>query len=69
MRRLAITIDAGSGTCAREPGVFCHFVGVKSFGTRHVCMLFRTPEGERPLRDVDGWLQRLPECVAAEKEG
>ncbi len=69
MRRLTIAIDAGETTCAREPGAFCPFVGVKGFGTRPVCMLFRTADSERPLRDVDGWLQRLPECVAAEKDG
>lgn len=66
MRRLTIAIDAGETTCAREPGKFCKYVGTAHFGQRFVCGLFPR---EKMIEDVGGWLQRLPECIAAEKEG
>lgn len=63
LRRLAIAINAGEKTCASEPGIFCQQVRTRRFGTRFVCALFDHAE----LRDKDGWLQRLPECLAREQ--
>lgn len=58
--RNAIGIEHGDTTCAVEPGNFCMFVGTKSFGTKHVCMLF----GDEPLWEQGGWLQRCDQCKA-----
>lgn len=71
-RSLTIVIEAGETTCAREPGKWCRFVGSKAFGTRPLCMLFPPEDGlgaASPLEDKDGWLQRLPQCIEAEKAG
>lgn len=72
MRYLQIIIDAGEKTCARAPGKWCRFMGSSHLGSNPLCLLFRDAHGEhRQLRDenngVEGWLQRLPECIVAEQ--
>jgi len=58
-----LIFHTGETTCSEPPsypGSMCPFVFARRFGTEGVCRLF----GDVPLDDVDGWLQRLPECVA-----
>ena len=70
MRTLTIVHDitAGDTTCADGTvrglsghPVMCRFAEPEISGAAS-CWLF----GQR-LRDVEGWLQRLPECIAAER--
>lgn len=63
-------IESGEQTCASRPGVFCKHLHVKRFGTVFVCMLFREQElsDEHGCPSGAGTLQRLPECLAAEKK-
>lgn len=73
MRRLQVIIDAGEKTCARTPGKWCQFLGSSHLGSNPLCLLFRDKHGDyRQLRDekggVEGWMQRLPECIATELE-
>ena len=73
MRRLQLAIDAGEKNCARERGKWCRFMGRLGVdSSAPVCLLFRDKHGDpHALRDVngdvEGWLQRLPECLAAEQ--
>ena len=64
-RELQIRINAGETTCATEPGNFCIFFCTRKFGGVWFCYLF-----SKKLYDEDGgltgWLQRCPECLAAE---
>ena len=53
-----IFFEHGKKTCAVEPGKFCRFMYTKSFGTVPVCHLFDTN-----LHDVEGWVNRCPECL------
>ena len=63
-RHLRLTIVCGDKTCASEPGVFCHNFTSSHFGTRCHCGAF----GGADLQEgADGWIQRLPECLAAEE--
>jgi hypothetical protein len=72
MRKLTILINAGEKTCAVKPGKWCRFMSQGDLtGQAPACTLFRDGGGSsRILRDehgdVTGWLQRLPECIAAE---
>lgn len=63
-RRLEIVIDSGETTRSRERGVSCDWVRTRRLGTVRFCGLFDGKELEG-----DEWLQRLPECVEAEKRG
>jgi hypothetical protein len=66
-RSLQIAIEPGETTCARAPGEFCRFVGTVGMGQRWVCRLFPATDGAHTnLEERSGWLQRLPECMAAE---
>lgn len=65
---LLIPIIAGKTTCASKPGKFCKFASETQrdkwprCGTGvYSCVLF-----SKTLQADDGWLQRLPECIAAE---
>lgn len=69
-RILEFKIEAGATTCASEPGKFCRFVGTRKMATQYVCRLFPTADDSySPLKDRNGWLQRLPECLAVELRG
>jgi hypothetical protein len=70
-RTLAIYIDAGEKTCASAPAAFCSRLRVTRMGTRFVCSLFDGKElsDENGERSGPGWLQRLPECLAASGSG
>lgn len=69
-RCLVIVTNCGETTCASEPGKFCRHVRTSHCGTRWVCGLFWDEDGPKELPEKDGWLARLPECLAAEeKEG
>jgi hypothetical protein len=65
-RKLKIIINAGETTCASLPGKFCKQVRVVGLKGNYLCQLF-----DKALYDEDqgvtGWLQRLPECLEAEK--
>ena len=66
---LPVAVDGGATTCfSKETDRMCRHVRAHSFGQHHVCALFLDENGMAPLRDVDGWLTRRPECLAAEKE-
>ena len=56
-------ITCGEKTCAIEPGKFCPEFGAKSFGTLPWCLHFNVE-----LFDSDGWVQRCPQCLIAERE-
>lgn len=68
MRTIHLKIRAGEKTCAESKGCFCYFLRSNVAGLKPRCALF-----EKPLFDADGdvlgWLQRLPECLAAEAGG
>ena len=74
MRKLTIGIECADKTCAVEPGKFCKYLGSRRFGTVFVCSLFpgeplllAYPKVYTDLHDLDGWVQRCPACLAAEK--
>jgi hypothetical protein len=62
-RFIRLPIVCGDTTCASEPGVFCRNVWKNHLGTRWLCDSFG---GAELHEGDDGWLQRLPECLAAE---
>lgn len=71
-RRLILNIEAGDTTCASKPGYFCKHVRGHLKGS--YCGLFQNISASivgKPhypfLDEVDGWLKRLPECIAAER--
>lgn len=65
MKRIVhIEINSDVTRCASAPGEFCPWVRVRRFGQEFVCGLF---DGAQLQDGADGWLQRLPECVEAER--
>lgn len=63
-RRLSIAIaPATDTTCGDGSGAFCPMMTSQRFGTVIGCLLFN-----KELRDEGGWLQRLPECIEAERQ-
>ena len=62
-RILQREINCGETTCASAPGAFCHKITTSNFGTRWYCGEFG---GAELQENASGWLQRLPECLAAE---
>lgn len=58
-----LIIEHGETTCAVEPGKFCQYLGVTSFGTKAVCMLhYSTPLFEHTTGEYKGWIARCHEC-------
>ena len=58
-----LIFKTGETTCSERPsypGGMCQFMRTTNFGTQFCCGLYDMEH----LRDVDGWLQRLPQCVA-----
>ena len=69
-RTLTLVIECGATTCASTPGVFCKQMGMRKFGQVPVCMLFHDGDvRDIELVELDGWVQRCPECLAAERRG
>lgn len=71
MKKLNIEINCGEKTCAKEPGKFCPFVVARRFGTVSFCRIWYDEDSlgrPLPLEVKEGWLQRRPECLDAEKE-
>ena len=63
MMKQVLIFHTGDTTCSEKPsypGSMCPFVYARNFGTQPVCHLY----DDAPLYDVDGWLQRRPECMA-----
>jgi len=54
-----ITFEHGNKTCAVSIEKRCTFQIARKFGTEPVCALFRYAD----IKEVDGWLQRCPECI------
>jgi len=50
---------ATATTCGDGSGAFCPLVCTSNLGTHFKCRVW----GD--LQDIDGWLQRTPECLAA----
>lgn len=70
VRQVTFPIDCGDTTCASKPGKFCRFYGSRNFGQVPVCTLFPAERGWfTDLPEKDGWVQRCPACLEAEKEG
>jgi hypothetical protein len=65
-RYLRIAIEAGETTCEHEKGKSCVHVGIKQLGLEFVCMLFSDSGERKLLRNANGSLARLPECMQAE---
>jgi hypothetical protein len=62
MRRIHLQIaPATETTCGDGSGAFCPFTRTSNLGTRFECLIW----GD--LEDKGGWLQRRPECLAAER--
>lgn len=62
MIELKVTLECGEKTCASRPYRFCQYLRTSHFGTRFWCHLWP----DRELEENDrGWLQRMPECLAA----
>jgi hypothetical protein len=65
MTKLIIDINSGEKTCAKEKGVFCHYLKSRIDGFDPVCSLF-----DRRIYDKDGsimgWLLRCKECIDSE---
>lgn len=58
-----LIFHSGETTCSEQPaypGSMCPFVYTRKYGTEFICRLFN----DWTLDDADGWLQRLPECMA-----
>ena len=66
-RHLKIAVESGPTTCAVSLGKFCKYVITSHWGTVFFCSLFFDGRAFVELRDVDGWLQRCPACLEAEK--
>ncbi len=66
MRTLRISINAGEYTCAAKRGVFCAYLGSREFGQVPVCTL-DLMDGQKRLREEDGWVLRSRECLDAER--
>lgn len=64
-QELVLQINAGEKTCARSYGKFCNWYGTKNFGQSPCCMLFNA-ELHDEKGGIEGWLQRLPECLEAD---
>jgi hypothetical protein len=58
-----VRIECGETTCTREPGKFCPQIRTTHFGQVWICALFNK-EVSGPNGNPEGWLQRLPECIA-----
>lgn len=61
-----LIFHTGETTCSVKPsypGSMCPFVYSKNFGTQPVCHLY----GDADLNELDGWLQRLPQCLKNHK--
>jgi hypothetical protein len=70
MKTIHLPNDAGDRSCATAPGEFCRFLVTTNFGTRWRCQIF-DPSDTRErsgLKEVDGWIQRHPGCLAAENQ-
>lgn len=65
---IRIEIECGKTTCASKPGHFCSQLCASHLGTRWNCAAFGNKEVKPPRDNEEGWLQRLPECVAATKK-
>ena len=65
MKQIIFNIECGEKTCAASPGRFCEFTGTvpMSMGQDFKCLLFGTK-----LFDVDGWIQRCPQCLDQAKD-
>jgi len=71
VRTLGIKIRCGATTCCWLPGKFCPQLRTSRLGTSWHCHLFHDQHGKGiwpSLQDQDGWLQRCPECLAAERK-
>jgi hypothetical protein len=69
-RRVTIEIDAGETTCINADGVRCPELRVRRFGTIWFCKIWHDQDDRgriMPIDEVDGRLQRRPECLAAEQ--
>lgn len=69
MKRIEIQLDCGETTCAPVPGQFCAFVATRKFGAIYYCKIWHCVDSRGRavgLEEKDGWLQRCPECLAAE---
>jgi hypothetical protein len=64
MKNLVISIECGEKTCAKEKGKFCCNVRTFRIGSFKYCGIWPGSD----LEEKDGWLQRCPECLKAEKE-
>ena len=64
---LCIPIECGEKTCASEPGKFCPQMTISKFGKDYSCHLFEKRLKGPSEAPIAGWLQRLPECLAAEE--
>lgn len=67
-RTLHINIECGDKTCAWKPGKFCPHLFTARLGMSWVCEVFGFKEVQAPKDNPEGWLQRLPECLAAEEK-
>lgn len=66
---LNFKIQCGEKTCAYEKGKFCKYLGTKKLGIIYVCLLFPDDKGSfTVLEDINGWLQRCPDCLKASKK-
>ena len=68
MKTIRLTITSGERSCASSPGEFCIFLLSTNFGTRWRCQIFDSSDTREQtgLKEVDGWIQRHPGCLASE---
>ncbi|MBK6515787.1 MAG: hypothetical protein IPG04_17230 [Polyangiaceae bacterium] len=69
-RRLSIAIaPATDTTCGDGSGAFCPMMTSQRFGALFGCRLFNKElRDEHGVWSGEGWLQRLPECIEAERQ-
>ena len=68
MPRITVDINCGATACHASTGS-CHLLRSQDFGRVMWCFMFgQELRNEAGKRSGLGWLQRLPECLAAEGE-
>lgn len=63
--KLELWIEAGEKSCALRKGVFCKHLRANLMGTQWFCSMFGKGVQDE-TGGVEGWLQRLPECLEVE---
>jgi len=65
MKEIILKLNCGETSCSPRAGEWCQFLRQRADGFDPNCHLFGKPVYDDD-RDIRGFLQRLPECLAVE---